>query len=223
MPVNQPSGLDEGACGAFHFMDVLFNVKRKTNMASDTYQDRQNFEMENWPELRESMNNIFKLVFPSREVSGELKQFVFTAASLASGCLHCQSHGSYHLHRIGVSDEKIQAMWTYQDSDLFSEAERAALDLAFAAGVAPNAVEPENFEELRKHFTESQIIEILAVIAVGGFLNRWNDTIATVTDQESIDWASEVLAQVGWDAGKHTGKAEEQRKAHPITLGWTNK
>ena len=192
-------------------------------MANDGYHDRQNFEMENWPELRESMNNIFKLVFPTREVSGELKQFVFTAASLASGCLHCQSHGSYHLHRIGVSDEKIQAMWTYQDSDLFTEAARAALDLAFAAGVAPNAVEPENFEELRKHFTDTQIIEILAVIAVGGFLNRWNDTIATVTDQESVDWASEVLAQVGWDAGKHTGKTKEQRKAHPITLGWTNK
>lgn len=80
------------------------------------YRDREEFEMENWPELRESMNNIFKLVFPGREVSGELKQFVFTAASLASGCLHCQSHGSYHLHRIGVSDAKIQAMWRYQDS-----------------------------------------------------------------------------------------------------------
>ena len=93
-------------------------------MAIDGYHDRQNFEMENWPELRESMNNIFKLVFPTREVSGELKQLVFTAASLASGCLHCQSHGSYHLHRIGVSDEKIQAMWTYQDSDLLAEAER---------------------------------------------------------------------------------------------------
>ena len=192
-------------------------------MNTEGYRDRDEFEMEHWPELRESMNNVFKLVFPTREVSGELKQLVFTAASLASGCLHCQSHGSYHLHRIGVSDAKIQAMWTYQQSDLFSDAERAALDLAFAAGIAPNAVEPENFEELRKHFTNTQIIEILATIAIGGFLNRWNDTIATVTDQESIDWASDVLSQVGWGPGKHTGEKKEQRKAHPITLGWTNK
>jgi alkylhydroperoxidase family enzyme len=190
---------------------------------SEDYKDRQNFEMENWPELREAMNNVFKLVFPSREVSGELKQFVFTAASLASGCRHCQSHGSYHLHKIGVSDEKIQAMWTYQTSSLFSEAERAALDLAFTAGVVPSAVEPANYEELHKHFTNEQIIELLAVIGVGGFLNRWNDTIATVTDQESIDFANKTLRPVGWVAGKHTGKAEEQRKAHPITLGWTNK
>ena len=158
-------------------------------LEKDSYKERQNFEMEHWPELRESMNNLFKLVFPTREVSGELKQLVFTAASLASGCLHCQSHGSYHLHAIGVSDEKIQALWNYQDSNLFSESERAALDLAYAAGVAPNEVEPKNYVELRKYFSDIQIIELLAVIACGGFLNRWNDTIGTVTDQESIDFA----------------------------------
>jgi len=187
------------------------------------YHDRQNLEMERWPELRETMNNAFKLIFPTRLVSGELKQFVFTAASLASGCTHCQSHGSYHLHRIGIPDEKIQALWSYQTSELFSDAERAALDLAFAAGVAPNASEPEHFEELRKHYSDEEIIEIVAVIAIGGFLNRWNDTIATVTDQESIDYAERVLEPVGWNRGKHQGEATEQRKAHPITLGWTHK
>jgi hypothetical protein len=57
------------------------------------YRDREEFEMEHWPELWESMNIIFKLVFPGREVSGDLKQFIFMAANLASGCLHCQSHG----------------------------------------------------------------------------------------------------------------------------------
>ena len=92
-----------------------------------------------------------------------------------------------------------------------------------AAGVTPNAVEPENFVELRKHFTNIQIIEILAVIAAGGYLNRWNDTIATVTDQESIDFADQVLRQVGWNEGKHVGAKDEQRKAHPITLGWSKK
>ena len=177
-------------------------------MNTEGYRDRDEFEMEHWPELRESMNNVFKLVFPTREVSGELKQLVFTAASLASGCLHCQSHGSYHLHRIGVSDEKIQAMWTYQQSDLFSDAERAALDLAFAAGIAPNAVEPENFEELRKHFTNTQIIEILATIAIGGFLNRWNDTLATPLEDEPIEFGEKHLAGNGWSVGKHVEAAE---------------
>ena len=192
-------------------------------MSDATYQDRQEFEMGHWPELRETWNQMIKLVFPEREVSGELKQLVFTVASLASGCRHCQSHGAYHLHKIGVPNEKIQALWSFETSDLFTDAERAALRLAMAAGVAPNMTEPENFVEMRQHFTNIQIIEILAVIAVGGYLNRWNDTIATVTDQESIDFADQVLRQVGWDPGKHVGASEEQRKAHPITLGWSKK
>jgi alkylhydroperoxidase family enzyme len=192
-------------------------------MSDATYQDRQEFEMGHWPELRETWNQMIQLVFPEREVSGELKQLVFTVASLASGCRHCQSHGAYHLHKIGVPDEKIQALWSFETSDLFTDAERAALRLAMAAGVAPNMTEPENFVEMRQHFTNIQIVEILAVIAVGGYLNRWNDTIATVTDQESVDFADQVLRQVGWDLGKHVGAAEEQRKAHPITLGWSKK
>jgi len=192
-------------------------------MTSISYNERQNLEMERWPELRAKMNDLFKLVFPSRLLPGELKQFVFTAASLASGCTHCQSHGSYHLHSLGVPDEKIQALWSYQTSERFTPAERAALDLAFAAGVAPNASGPEHFEELRKHYSDEQIIEIVAVIAIGGFLNRWNDTIATVTDQESVDFARRVLEPAGWRQGKHQGEAQEQRKAHPITLGWTDK
>ena len=192
-------------------------------MSDATYQDRQEFEMGHWPELRETWNQMIQLVFPEREVSGELKQLVFTVASLASGCRHCQSHGAYHLHKIGVSDEKIQALWSFETSDLFTDAERAALRLAMAAGVAPNMTEPENFVEMRQHFTNIQIVEILAVIAVGGYLNRWNDTIATVTDQESVDFADQVLRQVGWDPGKHVGASEEQRKAHPITLGWSKK
>ena len=192
-------------------------------MADAKYRDRQEFEMEHWPELRETWNKMIQLTMPEREVSRELKQLVFTVASLASGCRHCQSHGAYHLHLIGVPDEKIQALWSFETSDLFDDAERAALRLAMAAGVTPNAVEPENFEDMRKHFSNIQIIEILAVIATGGYLNRWNDTIATVTDQESIDFAKQVLEPVGWDAGKHVGEAQEQRKAHPLNLGWSRK
>ena len=192
-------------------------------MTETTYQDRQEFEMGHWPELRETWNQMIQLVFPAREVSGELKQLVFTVASLSSGCRHCQSHGAYHLHKIGVPDEKIQALWSFETSDLFTDAERAALRLAMSAGVAPNATEPENFVEMREHFSNIQIIEILAVIAVGGYLNRWNDTIATVTEQESIDYADQVLRQVGWNPGKHVGADTEQRKAHPITLGWSKK
>ena len=46
-------------------------------------------------------------------------------------------------------------------------------------------------------------------------MNRYNDSLATVTDQESVDWASEHLSPLGWDIGKHVGDAHEQRSGPP--------
>ncbi len=184
------------------------------------YQDRQNLEMGHWPELRAQFNQLIKIVWNERELSEQFKQELFTMASQASGCLHCQSHGAFHLNAIGTDTARIRAIWEYEKSDLFTDAERAAFDLVRAAAQSPNATTAEHFQALRKHYTETQIIEILAVSSMAAWLNRWNDTIATVTDQESVDWASENLSDVGWHIGKHTGQSDEQRKAHPLNMGW---
>ena len=61
-------------------------------------------------------------------------------------------------------------------------------------------------------------IECYRIQPAGGCLNRWNDSLATVTDQESIDRAIENLASVGWDIGRHVGHKSEQRKGNPVVL-----
>ncbi|MEM7799189.1 MAG: carboxymuconolactone decarboxylase family protein [Chloroflexota bacterium] len=188
-----------------------------------SYTNRQEFEMGHWPELRQAFNQLIQTVWGRKELSEQFKQELFTMASLASGCQHCQSHGAFHLNAMGVETERIRAIWEYETSELFSDAERAALDLVRAAAQIPNATTPEHFENLRKYYSNAQIIEILAVNSAAAWLNRWNDTIATVTDQESVDWATKNLADVGWHPGKHTGEEIEQRKAHPIHLGWIKK
>ena len=187
------------------------------------YRNRQDFEMGHWPALREQFNALIKVVTGEQALSVQFKQELFTMASLASGCQHCQSHGAFHLNALGVETARIQALWEYETSLLFSEAERAALDLIRAAAQIPNASTPAHFDAVRAHYSNTQIIEILAVNSLAAWLNRWNDTIATVTDQESVDWATENLSGVGWHIGKHTGDSEEQRKAHPINMGWINK
>ena len=186
-----------------------------------SYENRQGFELDNWPELRQMVNDMAHLVFSERTITKEYKQLVFTMASLASGCTHCQSHGAFSLQRMGVETERIQAIWQYETSDLFTEAERAGLDLVRAAAQSPNAAGPEHFAELRKHYTDEQIVEIMGINSFAGWLNRWNDTIATVTGQESVDWAIENLAEVGWTRGKHVGDAHEQRHGHPTSVGWS--
>lgn len=184
------------------------------------FHDRQEFELDQWPELRQKVNELATLVNSERTIPRELKSMLFTMASVSSGCTHCQSHGALRLNKLGVETERIQAIWLYETSELFTDAERAALDLARAAAQLPNAATPDHFERLRAHYTGEQIVEIVAVTCLAGWLNRWNDTIATVTDQESVDWATENLTGVGWDIGKHVGEAHEQREAHPSTMGW---
>ena len=187
------------------------------------YNNRQDFEMGLWPELQQAFLAVVKTVQTDKELTRQQKIELFTMASLSSGCQHCQSHGAFRLNSMGVDKERIRAIWEYETSPLFSDGERAALDLVRAAAQIPNASTPEHFEALRKHYTNKQIIEILAVNSLAAWLNRWNDTIATVTDQESVDWATENLSDLGWHAGKHTGDTSEQRKAHPVNTGWVER
>jgi alkylhydroperoxidase family enzyme len=102
-----------------------------------------------------------------------------------------------------VSDEKLAALWEYRSSPLYPERERAALDFALAAAGVPNGVTDEMFAELRRHWNDTQVVEILAVIAVFGFLNRWNDTLATPLEDEPIHVGEKHLAPHGWSAEKH--------------------
>ena len=126
-----------------------------------------------------------------------------------------KAHGAYFLHLSGGPVERITALWDFRTSTLFSDADRAALELALASGTVPDAATPGHFEELRKHFSDKQISELLAVIALSGFFNRYSDTLAIVTDQEWAGWAKQFLAPVGWQLGKHSGAPEEQRAAFP--------
>ena len=191
-------------------------------MSDTTYQDRQEFEMGHWPELRETWNQMIQLVFPEREVSGELKQLVFTVASLASGCRHCQSHGAYHLHKIGVSDEKIQALWSFETSDLFTDAERAPQ----AGDGGRCRAEHDRAREFRR--------DAAAFHQYPDHRDPRGDCgwrLSEPLERHHRDghrpgihrFRRSGAAAGGLGSGKHVGASEEQRKAHPITLGWSKK
>ena len=107
--------------------------------------------------------------------------------------------------RLGVDEAKLAAVWEYRSSPLYTDAERVALDFALAAASVPNDVTDELFAEMKKYWTEGQIVEITAVIALFGFMNRWNDTMATPLEEEPVEVGDRLLAPHGWDVGKHRG------------------
>jgi alkylhydroperoxidase family enzyme len=113
-------------------------------------------------------------------------------AHTASGALH-----------FGLGADKLAAVRDYKTSAAFTPAERSALDLAFDASATPNAVTEETFAELRKYWSEEQIVELAGVIAMAGFLARWNMTMATPLEPEPREVGEKYLAPLGWDAGPH--------------------
>jgi AhpD family alkylhydroperoxidase len=159
--------------------------------------------MAHWPELLQTFAGLGGTVLSGGELGPELKQLVAFVVSNAAGCRYCQAHTSHAAHRAGVSEEKIRAAFDFESSDLFSEPERAALNVALHAGMHPNAVEPPHMERLQQHFSDRQCVEIVAVISLFGFLNRWNDTMATTLEEGPSLFASKTLAGNGWEASKH--------------------
>jgi uncharacterized peroxidase-related enzyme len=140
---------------------------------------------------------------PESTVPRGLKRLIGHVTSRAAGCQYCMAHTAELAHKQGIDDRKLAAVWSYQTDPLFTLAERAALDVAVAAGTVPNAVTDEMFLELKKYWTEEQIVEIVAVIALIGFHNRFNDTMATPLEDEPTHFANSHLAQHGWKVGKH--------------------
>jgi uncharacterized peroxidase-related enzyme len=140
---------------------------------------------------------------PDGEVDRGFKRLIAHAASRAAGCRYCMAHTAGGALHFGVADAKLAAIWDYQTSPLYSAAERVALDFAVAAAQVPNDVTDDMFAEMRRHWSEEQIVEIIGVIALFGFLNRWNDTLATPLEDEPIAVGERFLASHGWSTGKH--------------------
>ncbi len=145
----------------------------------------------------------FAALGPSSSLEQDLKSLIGHAASAAHGCLYCQAHTTHSAARAGVDEAKLAALWDYEKSPLFSAPERAAMRFAQCAAQTPSLVTDTEIKDLKAHFNDDEITDIVAVIALFGFLNRWNDTMATTLEDAPADVAASALGGRGWQAGKH--------------------
>ena len=144
------------------------------------------------------------------ETPRSLKFMVAYVVSTAAGDPYCAAHNAENAaHLGGLPLEKVEALLNFRTSALFTPAECAALALAHAAGSCPPVVTDDHFTELKKHYSEDAIVEIVAVISLLGWLNRWNITLATALEDEAMAFAEKHLAPSGWQPGVHArGKLE---------------
>lgn len=160
---------------------------------------------------------------------------LFFVYQLASGCVHCQAHGAFGIWDYTEADnfwseipedEKapliayIQSLMDFERSEFLEDdpAFKAALRFARDAGRLPTRVTAAHIEELRRHYSDRQIQEILALPVVTSWLSGSMQSVAVVTDQLSMSWTLRHLGPLGWKPGVHLGLPSEQRPYHMSEL-----
>ena len=156
------------------------------------------------PEIARSFINLNMAVMTNHgRITSAFKRIIAWVSSNAAGCKYCQAHAIRAAERYGAEQEQLDNIWEYRTHKSFNEAERAALDFTLAASQIPNAVDDEIQQRLHKYWDDGEIVEILAVVSLFGYLNRLNDSMATSIENGAIKSAEKYLAKSGWNKGKH--------------------
>ncbi|MGV6829742.1 MAG: carboxymuconolactone decarboxylase family protein [Flavobacteriales bacterium] len=160
--------------------------------------------MQHRPAISKAFINLNKAVMANEgRVSSALKRMIAWVSSNAAGCRYCQAHAIRAAQRYGAEHEQLNHIWEYQTHPAFSEAERAALDFSLAASQIPNQVDETIKKRLYAHWEEGEIVEMLGVISLFGYLNRWNDSMGTSIEEGAVESGNKYLAKYGWEKGKH--------------------
>jgi len=150
------------------------------------------YDMARNPAILKGVGAMCGAIYAPGEISQGLKRLIGHIASTAAGCKYCQVHTAHGAHEQGVDEARILAAWEYETSDLFTEAERAALRVAQAGAMTPSEVTDSQFKDMQTHYSDSQIVEIVAVISMFGFLNRWNAIMDTELEEMPLSYTHSV-------------------------------
>ena len=159
--------------------------------------------MQKKPHLAQAFVNLNKAVMDNAgSISSEFKRIIAYISSNTAGCRYCQAHTIRAAKRYGGEKERLEQAWDFENSRLFSEAEKVALRFTVAASSVPVGTSQELEKLLQYHWDETDILEIMSVIALFGYLNRWNDVMGTSLEEDAKD-SAESLLQNQWEIGKH--------------------
>lgn len=160
--------------------------------------------MQHRPAIAKAFINLNMAVMANDgRVNAEQKRLIGYITSANTGCRYCEAHTILAAERYGGSDERLENIWSFRDSNLYTAAEKAAFEFALAASSVPNAVDDSITKELHQYWDDGEIVEILAVISLFGYLNRWNDSMGTTMESGAVDAGKRLLSETDWHRGKH--------------------
>jgi uncharacterized peroxidase-related enzyme len=129
------------------------------------------------PQIFETMIAHFEAILQSGTVPLRLKELVIVRTSQLNRCEYCLASHSQIALRLGWSREQIDDLAGYSERSDFTSAEKAALRLAEQMTLDANRIPDEDFETLREHFDEGEIVELMSAIGLFNYFNRFNNAL----------------------------------------------
>ena len=134
---------------------------------------------------RIDMNQVMKLVPQGVKLLGELdaytkstdldpklRELVKIRASQINGCVYCLSYHSVDARKLGETEMRLYCLSAWEESPLYSEMEKAALELTEHLTLLSSLKVPDHvYHKVRKHFSETQYINLTMLIVM---INSWN-------------------------------------------------
>ena len=137
------------------------------------------------------------------QLTSEFKRLLAFVSSNTAGCRYCQAHTIRAAERYGSTLKRLENVWDFKNQDVFTDAEKAALQFAQEASMVPVNVTEATEKQLHVYWSDDDIVEIMGVIALFGYLNRWNDVMATSLEDDANISGETLLQGISWVPGKH--------------------
>jgi uncharacterized peroxidase-related enzyme len=146
------------------------------------------------PEIFRTATAHMHAVLNTGTLPTRLKELVVVRTSQLNGTAYClASHTAISL-RLGTTPEQIDALKTWRESTLFSEAEKQALHLAEVMTLNSLHYAEEDMAALRRFYSEGEVIELMAAIGLFNYFNRFNNLLQMEPTQPA---SAEELAEAG--------------------------
>ncbi len=127
-------------------------------------------------------------------IEPELRFLLAAEACRGARCAYSTVHVVHAAQHAGIGWAKLADLPAYGHSEHYSERERAALGIASAGATLPVTDAGTAFEQARRHFSEDEVIEIVSIVSLFGWFNRWNSLMRSTLEPQP----AEALHHVGW-------------------------
>lgn len=124
----------------------------------------------------------------------QLRFLVAAEAARQAQCQYTTTHLVHIANHLGASWEKLAALPNYLTDTQYTDQERKALAIASAGGTLPVRGSAAAMEQAKSVYSDEEIIEIVACVAMTGWFNRWNGLMGSTL--EAVP--AEALAHVPW-------------------------